>query len=437
MKVPKSTIQVIEEVFQSELCPDLVDIVQRAPDRQFAKLTEAVEEFCYSDPAVGIPREQGELRPYFSSHYRRNRYADWVVRGIGIDRRTFDDVEHVWTAIDSLKLRLLYCHSIAIDDPGSFIMDLFRPYFRCIDRFWREFDNVKQRFINYLSFLIQVKPLIDAGVLILVPQNVTDNQREEGGYKAGYARERLERLREKLDFSDFAREWTKQLDPIEEVTNDFDDMFAEGFIEVAEDSFSATATVSQHVTGGVDFYFPFQYWHQVYRDMVTQIDLDLRRLSVSEHQNALLQQLICLPVPGLPELDPKRIVEIRQKEDAFEDWRQTLGRSLERLATVPKDGLTYEQDCLRVIRNETHESLKRLKQGIAGSSFLSKLGQGGKTLVIGSLSALAAQPFVGGLEAGLVTAGTTALAELIVQKLKTNSDTKALISHYVAFYPKP
>src|SRR5260370_1150475 len=76
-----------------------------------------------------------------------------------------DSPDHQGLQARVLSQHLLYCHSVAISNQLSFILDFFDPFLKDLKQKWRLLLE------NYLVFLSQIKPLIEAEVVILVEPN--------------------------------------------------------------------------------------------------------------------------------------------------------------------------------------------------------------------------------------------------------------------------
>src|SRR5207249_1368981 len=49
---------------------------------------------------------------------------DWAIGGLQLDYNTLQDDDAEWKIADAIKHRLLYCHSIALDDPLGHLLFL-------------------------------------------------------------------------------------------------------------------------------------------------------------------------------------------------------------------------------------------------------------------------------------------------------------------------
>ena len=73
------------------------------------------------------------------------------------------DWEKIEQAVSLIKHHLLFCHGIGLEDCSDGLLDPFRLGF--------ENRDYRHKLSHYLSFLLRLKPLIDAGVVILVDQD--------------------------------------------------------------------------------------------------------------------------------------------------------------------------------------------------------------------------------------------------------------------------
>ncbi len=409
-----SFIPVIEEIFGERLSPDIIPLVEQANDDQLHELSVRYKE--YGDHWIEPPRGDGELRPYLPITY--TGYADWVTSGIPLSAYSFKSIENVWEAIDNLKHRLFYCHSIAIDDPGSHIIDIIKIY-AGNDNFKDQLQDQKRQLINYLSFLIEIKSLVESGVVTLIPEKYASSR----GY---FKSDRDERLEANLDLSDcqeFIERRTKR--SIDKLTRTV-------LVRSAERTLLDIAATNEKLKEGVHFYLPYAFWETVLEDLFKESS---QFTNVSMDELRLLQSLIQVPLPGLDRLSVTDIVKVRE-DDSFKSWRIALRKGLRELRTADKSDLLSEKEKLTLLQEESYERTIKLQEEIEKSAFLKNLRKHTIDFKVGLLAMLVGLPLGGKIS---LAVGATLAARTLFNLIRKQAEAKpkeSLLNHYVAFYPK-
>ncbi len=417
----RNFIPEIERLFGMELSPDLIEKVRTASRIELADLSESYRKWEKEYEFEAPDRKQNELRPYFPANHN---YVNWAVGGIAIRSSNFRDQNGIWQIVDNLTQRLLYCHSVAIDDPGAYFLDVFRT-----DTLDQLFERCKQELINYLAFLYHLRPLIDSGVLVLVSKMAYIDARKDQN-TSDSKKNKIELLAESNCFDDFvivAKSYNKNFQ---------DDLLSRQVIlNVVHKVIESVSVVNSKINGGVDFYLPFE----CYREVLSQILQPVELKEVPETPLTHLRELVQVEIPGLMGLDPKDLVSLRINEEIFEDWRKTLRSALERITALPKDRMDRGNEAFRILREEVLNEQKALMLKFNKNKFLKACESGAKTFTVGTLVACSTSLQMEDFFARLKVVGYTSLLYSLWDYLKlesSKSDEKAKFQHTIAICGK-
>jgi hypothetical protein len=92
---------------------DLYVAVRSATAAQLEKFLDDYAEFAATRTTHTPPLKSGELRPYFPA----GDMPAWLQGRFTVDNHALTEEGGDWKAVDAIKHRLLYCHSVAFDDP--------------------------------------------------------------------------------------------------------------------------------------------------------------------------------------------------------------------------------------------------------------------------------------------------------------------------------
>src|SRR2546426_6418398 len=119
---------VIKEVFEDELGPDLISAVPRVPSKMLYNLRDRVREYGHT---ARVPaKEVFHLRPFVPIDHRIDVQNTERVPAHGFQLRYWRDFKHPdleGVQTRALTQHLLYCHSVAISNQLALITDLFLP----------------------------------------------------------------------------------------------------------------------------------------------------------------------------------------------------------------------------------------------------------------------------------------------------------------------
>jgi hypothetical protein len=155
-----TVLDVIQDVFEEDLTPDLIGAIADRNKVPQAKLSEFGQHLrCFADGRRAPPIKYDHLRPYIPVNHLRSYGADLSgirLRYYGDD---LDDLSYVHSSVDAISQYLLYCHSVAIDNTLAFTLDWFDPIG------WAYMEERRPQLVHYLHFLHIIKPLIETGVV--------------------------------------------------------------------------------------------------------------------------------------------------------------------------------------------------------------------------------------------------------------------------------
>lgn len=457
--VVNTILDVIAEAFGEKLSDHLLDSLYRARALDvFDDLIELVQKFC---PSAALPEKKG-LRPYVPLYRPWTTEPPRPIRGLRLrwNSSDFDKLEHPEKAVrvvDSLKHHLLYCHSLALDDPLPLLLSFVEsPRARC-------------RLLNYLGLLKRIAPLVKKEYIVLVEpafwQNFkvfredswaaqtlfsgkypagADPYRRPPGFFTSYAEvadpyrdlslpaDFDESVAKAADFSDVPGHETSEFNAaspsVEGGSSKWD------FIADGEDFIRIGAAASAFHPHRLDLYFPFRYYETICKKL---FEYGLR--DAKQHGQALdfrLSRLLNVQLPELEELRLEDIIAIRETNDDFENWREELSLVLER---VNEPGKSEDQQ--RVEWTKLKGVVKQLEKDLKQSSLKEKLKPAGLTFVIGEVGTVAGPVIMGApiFVAGAVGAGVSAFLWLVwglgqyASSTATRRRYKAQIQHYLQF----
>ena len=158
---PKNILDLACGFFSCDPDQALYQAVQRSSTETLRKFREAYRAFAEEERIEVPDLKKGELRPYIASPHWNGITPPWMHGGIPFYAEDFDNPDNVWAVVDAIKHRLLYCHSVSLDDPLANIA-ITNPFL--------EGDDIyRARLANLASFLVHMRPLIERGIISFVP----------------------------------------------------------------------------------------------------------------------------------------------------------------------------------------------------------------------------------------------------------------------------
>lgn len=401
-----TVLNVFEEVFGDQLGPDFIASIHKQPFERILRFIERYNEFIHSFRLP--PKGADHLRPYLTGPSLW--YASQVHR-LPLTAQNFTIFSGPATAAeqeDAIKQHLLYCHSVAMDDPLPRILYI-------VEGTSGNDPQAIDGFANYCTFLNMVKPLVESGVLFFVNKDTYMSYY----FPPSIDNRKVDEFALKADYSDV---------PIK------DDIFRHTSFDDAFDGILEVLTASKVHSRNFDLYFPARFFRDAFAAIVSLAKDNLRSMGHShEKELMLLKQLISIKVPNLADLTPQDIVDIRE-DRAFARWRLDIERALDRTLRLDPRLLEPKQEALRLIRTELEERQAELKEAIKKSRFLSRAKKGARSFVVGGLAALGVS-WISDPVSGIASSLAGGVAELLISYLgeKRSSSKEALLRHYLLF----
>ncbi|WP_437929801.1 hypothetical protein WMF37_11285 [Sorangium sp. So ce291] len=334
-------IEIVEKTLGESLAPDLIYAIERSfPRRRLVELHHSYKEFTTAFRLP--PKKNAELRPFI------NHAAS---EGLGLNALYLDPrFSPTSTRADSLiKHHLLYAHSVVLHDPLPYHLDFFE------DEGAHHSDvNARKRLANYLAFLMNLRPLIEANVLLFA---------DDHPYKLPW----LERNRhwppyKHLVASKFAGRTAASLRDLEGMLT--------------------TLVASELHEGQLDIYVEDVASLQHFAGAITLAPDQLRPHPQEIH---VLDRLLKTDVPSISDLSLGDVVSIRKSEEAFDRWRRAMGRAISRIESFGGENLF--DDARRVIHEEARGELAAAGADVRKVATIAK--DQVKAFTITSLAALA------------------------------------------------
>ena len=423
----KTVLDIIRNTFKEDLNPDLIAAIadrEKTPREKLRELSQALRTFAREARAPDLA--QDELRPYIPINLYSFTHTSTGVR-LRYYGGDLDDPKGIESSVDALSQHLLYCHSLAIDNSLSFILDFFHEP-------WFYDEGYRTQLVHYLHFLNLIKPLIESHVVILL----------ERPDDSGWNFSRTPRLSEdaereiigRADFVDFLNDSEKESFLQLPTAKDREGVRHVYMYEASNTIAHELVACSFH-RGNIDLYCPFRYYLPVLEKFVAHANAAAAGQRTSEHELKLLDNLINLTLPRIESLSAQDIVNIREA-DAFKDFRLVLKHTLERMENVSL-GFNREAAQIRVLNEEILDASKRLGVQLQSSSFPKRAQKGIRSFAIGALAGLAALPLdptassAAALTTGAVDAILTVLNDYLADR--PSKAQQALMHHFLVMEP--
>jgi len=336
------------------------------------------------------------------------------------------DDSTIFRAIDAIKHHLLYCHSVALEDPLQHLLygDENLPPSALAGMRGGTLGfrvNGGPLFRRYLILLSYLRPLIESGVVILVEDHWGVIRRP-----VQLPPEELQSLIQGLDV-DTAGYFPGRPDD-EETQRDAKASMIGSCLEYL----NFVSRVRQRSDHGVDLFLEEPTYRSVFRHIQLRC-AELAPPQDREYDMILLDYLLQLRLPRLEELSETDIKTIRE-EGSFAEWREALKLALDRFHRMSVTGLP-EQDRSEQLRVEIADTLdpqrEKLQKEVEGSSFLRKARGGVLDMTVG----LGVDVLLGTMGA-VTTAAIAKQGFMAVYKAYRESQhgiDKARQSHYLLF----
>jgi hypothetical protein len=379
------------------------------------------------DPAGTLrqipPRQSSsEIRPYVlaNQRHRPGSYAS---------HSTWKEQSR-WEAVDAIKHRLLYCHSVAIENPmaiwmseSSFINPTYDSALRGGYLGWPH--NAPSMLVGWLSFLLELRPAIESGAILIIEEESRDLVMAFSPKEVGLDDDTADRLRRELG-----------LESIFELTRAMKTLC----VLVRRREFSRQAVNFELSDNGLKALFNRKFGTNQRAAGALRPDVD-----------TALQTLLATDLPSLGQLSIQDLVAVRHDAEAFQTWRGHLHQVVDRFSSMDDYAEMTDADRGVALRERFSRELldwkNSLRNDLSRSPSLSRrlgeravgftLGAVAGSLIAGPTAALAvALTAVFGQE--VVRAAGEVLGEHVVeisrsQEAATRRRNRALSGLFVAF----
>jgi hypothetical protein len=406
--------------------PELYSAVNDAGVRELEGFLEAYRVFAGSGEGVFPRLSPSTVRPYLPYVYK----PDWTVGGLQLDFDTLRTDDAEWRIADAIKHRLLYCHSIALDDPLGHLLALTTAQIQM-----GQGDSGRRALLRFVNLLLHFGPLLRSHIVCLLPDR-------------SYSAESVQRFRRRDELARVLEQSTNY-DPREyidaapeELRSDLKarELFDQTLLRRV-----ATSLASSRIAIGLEaildapdkisLYLPFRADVEMLKSN-TQLSGDVAAGGFSDRESWLLNELVDLEMPGLAELHPSVLIEIRTGVE-FSEWRQALSNALLTANALPGTLWNRDLEIKRTVREQLTESWKRLEAQLGKSPVMAGLKKGRTSIIVG-LVALGISALIDPSKlttaaiAGLVASSTTATVIDALETGRPSSRENAAIGHYVA-----
>ncbi|MER6206547.1 hypothetical protein [Streptomyces sp. NPDC001642] len=428
MSKPGTVLDVIADVYGQELCPEIVASARNITRSECERLRDAMLQW---EKSFEFPvKRSGELRPFLE--YMRP-FSD------------YGQASSFYVA-DRIKHHLLYCHSIAMECPIlNYTWNILGPG-----------QNIEVSLSLHFAVLLNLAPLIEAGVVIFLPSQSRPYPPSGESLPAWMNRsdefrrllnERHGAVDGKNSFR-FLREVAPVMNLSDYPPHESSTVYRRGHrprlprgVTLAQRRilYNAYNFISESIGliaasgDAVDLLLRYRVEDQVLRWLISSGALHLDRSTGLE--TTLLHDLLGMNLPSLEGLESRDIVAIRLQEDVFESWRRDLSRALTMLHAMSREEFG-SGDRVSVISRELDASARELQSKVQDKSPLSVARTAFVDFALGAVSVTGAGAISGAL--GAVTAaafGGLALkgAAKFALDARSNPSSQALLSHYALF----
>jgi hypothetical protein len=447
--VARTPLQLACDFFSASPDEELYEAVQKSTCKRLNDFLEHYRKYAASALSNLPSLESGMLRPYLRTDTTTSGTAPWLWGAFGLGGNDMKEADSVWKAVDEIKHRLLYCHSVAVEDPFGIILalassEVFHP---------KDLERHKAVLLNFINLLIHMRPLIERHVLCFVPPQY-------------YAQRPLQHAPIEYLFNQFSKDRRSLPLPVideflrrapQDTREAWDSLLKsvlrkellDTLRRLAISRVDATFSTMAYAPDQLSAYFPFRYDIKLialFQDRLRRAserrngqDRDSKVDNIPDRENRLLTELISIDLPGVSLLSPDEIVAIRQG-DAFEEWRNTLKGGLQRASELDEDLLDFDKAARSTVSEALQPAYAKLKTEFKRSSFLSKAGAASAPLICGAIGGFAGylvDPNVGGLVGALTGSFAEASVEVTNRWIKDRGKTSKEIlhatkNHYVA-----
>ncbi len=335
------------------------------------------------------PLRAGELRPFIP---KVDGLANWVdgAGKLGLDPSSLLAADDLWDFVDAVKHHLLYCHAIVVDDPLVLVLgDAIRSME--LERDGGTPEN-EDALLNYVQAVTHLGQLLRENILFLVDRHGLSPSLHQ--YDYGTVQQRLMELgrpyREKADIRellaraprDLQGKWNELLDsdPGQEA------IFKDAHYDASAMRI-ATGLSSPLVSRGLaSLHVPFKYDLALIEACHEALRRDhLREWSAGN--SWLMTRVVDLNVPGISDLDPGEVSEIRRGPE-FEKFREAIRNAITLAEALPQTLVDRDVEIQRHVRSILARARTDLEQSMEESPTLAAIRKGSVSMMAGGLAAI-------------------------------------------------
>jgi hypothetical protein len=384
--------ELVEEHFGEPASPDLVGQVRAGSPTTALDFGKRYQEWVTAQKPRIAEKSKRHLRPFIAGAYTGPK-------GVSLFAPAFSrDEDQLWALYDGLVHHLLYCHSVAIENPLMHLISSSRVgrhiHFVHLQGGMFGFSlNPTIILSRYIALLVQLRDFIDCGAVALVETGFSPMSgyaphvpvyRESdppgtGTYglrgdpyvlsDAQFAKIK-ERVRAQLAGPVEAE--LKWNNPDGAITDFAHHDKEESLLRIALGEIVRAAKVSDRV-GDLDIYLRNDLQQKALAEALAVAPEWLAGPSPSESSRLqrdmrLLDRLLELDLPDMSNLAAGDIRAIRASDETFNRWRHALSKGLSSIETPPGAPLSDAQ--VATVRDEIYESI--MEAGLAIDTSINK-----------------------------------------------------------------
>jgi hypothetical protein len=286
---------------------------------------------------------------------------------------------------DEIKHRLLYSHSLALDDELGLRLYAYIAKLRLSE------DGLEARasLLSYANLLLHLAPLLRTDVLCMVsPMEYVE---DAPSLRDDIKDKLIDLARDKeFDLSELVAaapaetrsEWQRVLDSGSDSARRF---LALSNLIVACDRIASGAEACAHLPGKLTLYLPFRYDVNIMK-LCLGTRTEQLLPSLRDAENVVMKRLTEMTLPGLESLDPVDLVAVRLSSEEFEEWRRSLRSALQSASATPPDLLDRDDEIRRTFRDALVDARRRLEESLKRSRFGTSLRSGAVAFLCGSVA---------------------------------------------------
>lgn len=315
--------EIVEEHFGEPASPDLVLKVREGRRETAVDFGRRYQEWVTTQKPRIAEKPTRQLRPFIEAAYHGPK-------GVSLFAPAFsNDENQLWALYDGLVHHLLYCHSVAIENPLMHLMTSSGvgrqlPFLHLQGGMFGFHVNPTIILSRYIALLVELRGLVDCGAVVIVETGPSP-------------------------MSGYAPQVTvyREADPPGVGTHQF-----RSRPYVLSDAQAARRHPASRARGSrVGLAAPRRRHHRLHASGATA-DAAQGCSRQDRERGAGLR----------PDLAPGDIRAIRRSDETFNRWRQALGNGLGVVETLPDVPLTEEH--LNTVRGEIYENIVEARLAI-------------------------------------------------------------------------